>query len=171
MLIVLISYAEIQFQSDDGPGVFSSFRAFRLFKIFKLFQVGDLRILIDSIAFTLTTINDYTILLLLFVYIFALLGMSFFAGQIKINEDTDKVDHVNGTSPRENFDNIWWSLITIFEVMMGEGWNDLMYQSMRSVHMLSAVYFISLILLGNIIMLNLFLAILLGNFDKARNFG
>lgn len=28
-----------------------------------------------------------------------------------------------------------------------------------------------LVIFGNIIMLNLFLAILLGNFDKARNFG
>ena len=34
----------------------------------------------------------------------------------------------------------------------------------------SAIYFITLILFGNIIMLNLFLAILLGNFDKARTF-
>jgi hypothetical protein len=31
-------------------------------------------------------------------------------------------------------------------------------------------YFITLILFGNIVMLNLFLAILLGNFDKARQF-
>ena len=34
----------------------------------------------------------------------------------------------------------------------------------------SAIYFITLILFGNIIMLNLFLAILLGNFSKARTF-
>lgn len=60
-----------------------------------MFQVGDLRILIDSIAFTLTTIGDYVILLLLFVYVFALLGMSFFAGNIKFDKD-DNVDLVNG---------------------------------------------------------------------------
>jgi hypothetical protein len=33
------------------------------------------------------------------------------------------------------------------------------------------MYFILLVLTGNIIMLNLFLAILIGNFEKARNFG
>lgn len=45
-----------------------------------------------------------------------------------------------------------------------------MYNCMRSVSPIAAVYFIALVITGNIIMLNLFLAILLGNFDKARNF-
>ena len=97
---MIISLAEI-FQ--DGPGGFSAFRAIRLFKIFKYFQSGDLKILIGSITFTLTTIGDYVILLLLFMYVFALLGMSFFAGSVKFNED-DKLDLVNGVPPRANFD-------------------------------------------------------------------
>ena len=46
-----------------------------------------------------------------------------------------------------------------------------MYSCIRSVHPISACYFILLVLTGNIIMLNLFLAILIGNFEKARNFG
>lgn len=45
-----------------------------------------------------------------------------------------------------------------------------MYDCMRSVSSIASVYFIGLVVTGNIIMLNLFLAILLGNFDKARNF-
>jgi uncharacterized membrane protein (GlpM family) len=103
LLIVTISLAEMYFQSDDGPGVFSSFRAFRLIKIFRLIKDGDLRILLDSITFTLTTIGDYVILLLLFIYVFSLMGMSFFAGFMKFDEN-DKVDIENGISPRENFD-------------------------------------------------------------------
>ena len=128
LLIVIISLAQLLVQSEgDGPGIFSSLRAFRLFKLFKLFRSGDLRILLDSIAFTLTTISDYVILLLLFIFVFALMGMSFFAGKIKFNEDIDKVDHVNGVSPRTNFDDLLWAVITIFEVLMGEAWNDIMY--------------------------------------------
>lgn len=114
LLIVIISIAQLQFQSDNSPGIFSSLRAFRLFKLFKLFRVGDLRILLDSITFTLSTISDYVILLLLFIFIFALMGMSFFAGQVKFNEETDRVDLINGVSPRTNFDDIIWSIITIF---------------------------------------------------------
>lgn len=89
----------------DGPGIFSSLRGFRLMKIFKLFKSGDLKILLDSITFTLTTIGDYVILLMLFMYVFALLGMSVFAGKIEFDED-DKVDLENGLPPRTNFDTI-----------------------------------------------------------------
>ncbi len=44
-----------------------------------------------------------------------------------------------------------------------------MYSCIRSVGWLSSLYFISLVIFGNIIMLNLFLAILLGNFEEASS--
>ena len=149
-------------------------RAFRLFKIFKLFQVGDLRILIDSISFTITTIGDYVILLCLFMYVFSLLGMSFFAGKVTFDEDMNYLSKAEGgVSPRNNFDEVWWSLITIFQILLGEGWNEIMYNCMRTIdsEFTVAIYFFILVIFGNVIMLNLFLAILLGNFEKARNFG
>jgi len=172
--IVMISLLEFQ---TDGLGI-SSLRAARLIKLFKLFKVGDLRILIDSIIFTLSTIKEYVILLLLFIFVFALMGMSFFAGKVKFDPITDQVMPLGpdempidgGVSPRANFDDLFWAVITIFEVLMGESWNEIMYSCIRSVSPMSAVYFIALVVGGNIIMLNLFLAILLGNFDKARNF-
>lgn len=40
-----------------------------------------------------------------------------------------------------------------------------MYDSYRATGSVSVIYFISLVLFGNIIMLNLFLALLLGNFN------
>ena len=48
---------------------------------------GDLRILLDSITFTLTTINDYVLLLTLVMYVFSLLGMSFFAGKMMFDDN------------------------------------------------------------------------------------
>ena len=79
----------------DDSSVVSAMRAFRLFKIFRLLKVGDLRVLIDSINFTIITIGDYAILLLLFIYVFALMGMSFYAGKIRFNEDGE-CDLVDG---------------------------------------------------------------------------
>ena len=106
LIIVIISIIELQMSGgEDGPGIFSSLRGFRLMKIFKLFRSGDLKILLDSITFTLTTIGDYVILLMLFMYVFALLGMSVFAGKIEFDEN-DKLDLVNGLPPRTNFDTL-----------------------------------------------------------------
>ena len=87
LFIVLVSIGEMQFGSSEKNSVFSSFRAFRLFKIFRLFKVGDLRILIDSITFTITTIGDYVILLALFIYVFSLIGQSFFAGYLWFDDN------------------------------------------------------------------------------------
>lgn len=84
LVVVIISIAEMYIPGNISG--FSCFRAFRLFKILRLFRVGDLRILLDSIQFTLTTIGDYVILLLLFIYVFALIGMSFFAGKINFDD-------------------------------------------------------------------------------------
>jgi hypothetical protein len=167
--IVIVSIAEMFLDSSEGGGAFSALRAFRLFRIFKIFRAGDLRTLLDSIAFTVLTIKDYTILLCLFIYVFALLGMSFFAGKVKFDEDG--AYDLEGEPPRINFDNLKWSALTVFEIMIGENWNGVMYDHMRTVGAASCIYFISLVILGSIIMLNLFLAILLGNFDRARAFG
>jgi hypothetical protein len=170
--IVVVSILEMLLASEGGGGggAFSALRAFRLFRIFKIFRTGDLRTLIGGIASTVLTIKDYTILLGLFIYVFALLGMSFFAGQVKFNDDGD-VDLENGVAPRANFDSIAWSALTVFEIMIGENWNSVMYDHMRTIGDGSCLYFVALVVFGNIIMLNLFLAILLGNFDRARSDG
>ena len=126
--------------------------------------------LLDSIIFTLSTIGPYVVFLLFFIYIFALVGMSFYAGKIKFNEE-GKVDIENGESPRENFDTLGNTVLTIFIVIMGAGWSEVMISAIRCTGMGSAIYFVLLFIVGGIILLNLFLAIMLGNFDKAKIFG
>ena len=80
-------------------------RTFRVFRIFKLFKIGDMRMILDSIIYTISTIGPYVVFLFFFMYIFALVGMSFYAGKIKFNDD-DQVDLDGGDSPRENFDSL-----------------------------------------------------------------
>ena len=48
---------------------------------------------------------DYAILLVIFIYIFALMGMSFFASMLKFNSETNLYDP-DGEVPRTNFDYI-----------------------------------------------------------------
>ena len=115
-VIVLISLIEMgmeQMSKSSGGdeegggsgGAISAMRALRLFRVFKLFKAGDLRTLLDGIAFTILAVGDYCILLGLFIYVFALLGMSIFAGKIKYNDDGE-LDVENGEVPRANFDKV-----------------------------------------------------------------
>ena len=114
-------------------------------------------------------ILPYIALLVFFMYIFALVGMSFYAGQIRFDENGN-VDTVNGTPPREVYDSLGQSFLTIFQVLMGAEWRFIWYQHMMSCGMTAAFFYVFLIIIIGIIMLNLFLAIMLGNFDKARIF-
>lgn len=102
-LIVVVSIAEmivgaLALEGDGGGGAFSALRAFRLGRIFKMFKGGDLRNLLNSIIMTIRNIYDYTILLSLFVYVMALLGMSVFAGNVKFDDNGEPSD--TGTPPR-----------------------------------------------------------------------
>lgn len=76
------------------------------------------------------------------------------------------------TFPRDNFNNVWWALTTVFIVIIGEDWNWTMYQWVRaygygsSVSYFIAIYFfVILMIFGNIILFSLFTAILLQNFE------
>ena len=53
---------------------------------------------------------------------------------------------------------------------MGAEWRFIWYQHMLAQGMTASLYYIALHIVIGIIMLNLFLAIMLGNFDKARSY-
>ena len=72
--VVAMSWIEMAMGAEGGSSL-GALRAIRLFRVFKLFKSGDLRILMDSIVITISTIGPFTVLLCLFLYVFALMGM------------------------------------------------------------------------------------------------
>jgi hypothetical protein len=71
--------------------------------------------------------------------------------------------------PRAHFDTLWWSIVSVFQVLTGENWNDLVVISMNAHSwFVGSLYFCILTLVGNFMILNLFLAILIGNMEAAR---
>jgi hypothetical protein len=53
---------------------------------------------------------------------------------------------------------------------MGAEWRFIAYQHMLATGVTASIYYIAIHVIIGIVMLNLFLAIMLGNFDKARCF-
>lgn len=88
----------------------------------------------------------------LLIFIYALIGMQFFSGQIPHNEDG---------SFRYNFNTFGYSIITIFVLLTAENWNTILCYFIAKDGWAAVIYFVSLIIFGNIMLLNLFLAILL----------
>ena len=75
--------------------------------------------------------------------------------------------------PRENFNNVFNSIVTVFIIIVAEDWNQVMYLYVRALgadmsggRNLATAYFISLFVIGNIIFLALFTALLLKSQEK-----
>ena len=172
--IVILSVAELVMEAGSGADVVSTLRvlrlmrSIRLLKLFKVLKTEDLIVLGAAIRITVASLGNFVILLFLYAYIVSILGMQLFAGKLKYNEEGN-VDP-DGDSPTLHFDTLWWAFYTIFTTMVGDNWNTVMYDCSRSVNFYtSSLYFVILIFFGQVIMINLFLAILLGNFDSSRN--
>ena len=71
-------------------------------------------------------------------------------------------------SPQENFDGFTNAFTTVFNVLQGEGYYLIMYNVARSVGKVGILFFVTLVVFGNIILLKLFLAVLLDNFEDKR---
>ena len=173
-VIVVISVFEffifiLQIDFSSG-GALSALRAVRLLRVFKLARSWvSFRILLEKIIITVKDIRNFTVLMLIFMFIFTLLGMELYGHKIKyINSDKDFVINETqvGVSPRLNFDDFWTGFLTIFIIFIGEDWNAVMYDHVRATGVFSIFFFIFLFVIGNIILLNLFLAILLKNFEE-----
>lgn len=79
--------------SSGAFGEITGFRTLRLFRILKLARNWmTLRTLLSTIAATLIDVGYFTILLFLFIIIFALLGMEFFAFNIRYNDESVRVN-------------------------------------------------------------------------------
>lgn len=59
--------------------------------------------------------------------------------------------------------------MTTVQILSGENWNVVMYNARRATGWLSVFYFVSLIIMGMMIVMNLFLAILLSNFTNKED--
>jgi len=94
------------------------------------------------------------------MFVYCLLGMELFGHKIKYTADWT-YDLENGTAPRINFDSFWHGMITIFITLTGDSWNFIMYDHVRFNEPVGVIYFLTLVIIGRFMLLNLFLAILL----------
>ena len=62
--------------------------------------------------------------------------------------------------PRAHYDGFLWGFVTTFQVITGENWNEVMYVAVAQSGMRSVAYFVVVTVVGNLVVLNLFLGVL-----------
>jgi len=116
--IVIMSYVEL-FMPGEASSL-SVLRAFRLLRIFKIIKSWDsLRILLSTVLNSLQAITNLGVLIMLYLFISALLTKQFY------NQDLLDAD---GSVSRYSFKTTIQALVTIFIILTGENWNEIMVQ-------------------------------------------
>uniref|UniRef100_A0A3Q2XN67 Calcium voltage-gated channel subunit alpha1 H n=1 Tax=Hippocampus comes TaxID=109280 RepID=A0A3Q2XN67_HIPCM len=157
-IIVIISVWEIVGEADGGLSVLRTFRLLRVLKLVRFLPA--LRRQLVVLMKTMDNVATFCMLLMLFIFIFSILGMHLFGCKFGLRQDS------GDTLPdRKNFDSLLWATVTVFQILTQEDWNAVLYNGMASTTPLAALYFVALMTFGNYVLFNLLVAILVEGFQ------
>ncbi|XP_061169673.1 voltage-dependent calcium channel type A subunit alpha-1-like [Saccostrea echinata] len=167
--VIIVSIIEViwSYYKDGASFGISTLRALRLLRVFKVTRYwSSLRNLVVSLLSSMRSIVSLLFLLFLFILIFALLGMQLFGGEMNFDDGR----------PDAHFDTFPIALLTVFQILTGADWNEVMYAGIRAhgieegdkTGMFYSIYFIILVVFGNYTLLNVFLAIAVDNLTNAQ---
>ncbi|ROT80159.1 voltage-dependent p/q type calcium channel [Penaeus vannamei] len=167
IILVFLNTACVAAEHYGQPDWLTKFLYYAEFIFLGLFITemywASLRNLVISLLSSMRSIISLLFLLFLFILIFALLGMQLFGGSFNFPEGT----------PLANFNTFAIALLTVFQILTGEDWNEVMYNGIASQGgiksgMIYSLYFIILVIFEQ---LQLFGVFPLGAFDGSESLG
>ncbi|MGH0167238.1 UNVERIFIED_CONTAM: hypothetical protein FKN15_074186 [Acipenser sinensis] len=159
-IIVCLSLMELGLSNVEGLSVLRSFRLLRVFKLAKSWPT--LNTLIKIIGNSVGALGNLTLVLAIIVFIFAVVGMQLFGKSY-----TDCVCKINKDCklPRWHMTDFFHAFLIVFRVLCGE-WIETMWDCMQVAgEPLCLIVFMLVMVIGNLVVLNLFLALLLSSFS------
>lgn len=150
--VALMNLLEILFENQ----IFKIMGILRIMRILR--SLSFMKYLIHVIKRALENYVYILSLLILFLLIFALLGMNLFGGQFT----------VLNMQYRQNFDNYNNAFIAAFQILTSTVWQQILYlgYAAKTSSAITFLYLFSWIFIGNYVFLNIFLAIILEEFTK-----
>lgn len=158
---------------------FASFRVVRLVvKMLRVVRLATVFARNDGMVMLLkTVIGSSGLLGALFTFIFAFMCLiSIAAGHTmgichspKASPDLENGQEI-GTDgfPRENFYHFSDAVLSNFQIMSGEDWAPMMYRYMNCSGQWAVLYFVFVVVVTNFFLLNIFVAVILENFELSE---
>jgi len=126
-------------------------RLMRLLRVLRLISaVPELRLIVATLIRSLPSMGHVILLMSVLFYIYAVTGYHLFHAHDPVH-----------------WDNLGIALLTLFRVVTLEDWTDIMYTAM-ALHPLAWIYFVSFVIVGTFVVVNLFIAVVLNNLDEAK---
>ena len=153
-----LSLVELLAEGVSGLSMLRSFRLLRVFKLAKSWK--SLNDILTIMMNTVGALSNLTFVLCIIIFIFAVMGMQLFGKDYESN-----VCRWDGCAmPRWNFTDFMHSFMIVFRVLCGE-WIESMWDCIFVSGKACIPYFMATVLVGNLVILNLFLALLLSSFS------
>ena len=159
--IVFLSLVEMSIPGESAG--LSVFRAMRILRIFKVARgLENFQKVLSSVVAVMPELANFAGLVLLFIFFFAVMGLHLFGGTFDVLvTGNEEFEGVMDELPRSHFDSFEWAILSVFQMLTGENWNTLMYDTIKANGLGALIYFLLVIIFGVFMLLNLFLAVLL----------
>ncbi len=123
----------------------------RLLRVLRLIStIEDLRLIVAALVKSIPNVGHILMLMSVIVYIYAIIGIQLF-------QEHDP----------EHWGNIGLAVLTLFEIITLEGWIDVNAKAME-LNPWAWVYFVSFVIVGTFVVVNLFIAVVINNLDRAK---
>ncbi|XP_006770619.1 PREDICTED: sodium channel protein type 11 subunit alpha [Myotis davidii] len=168
-IVALLSFVDV-IMPQSLP-VFRSFRVLRVFKLAKSWPT--LNTLIKIIGHSVGALGNLTVVLAIVIFIFSVVGMQLFGSSFSCEKKNPKACD-STTSPcfrRWHMGDFYHSFLVVFRILCGE-WIENMWECMiEADKYLCIVIFLLIMVIGKLVVLNLFIALLLNSFSNEERDG
>lgn len=143
--------------SDHEGNGLSSIRLVRVMRIIRIVSfLNRLALLVNAFIWALESVMYVALLIILFIYIFAILGNSFFGNKPTLQRD---VMEASGTDTDDLFGTILRSMASLLQVMTLDSWMGQITRPISDQQPMAWAYFLIFFMVGSLGLLNLLTAI------------
>ena len=126
-------------------------RLARLLRVVRLISaIQDLRLIVAALVRSIPSVGHVIMLMSIVVYIYAIMGF-----------------HLFHEHDPENWGSLSISLLTLFNIITLDGWTEVMDTAMER-NSFAWVYFVSFVVVGTFVVINLFIAIIINSLDDTK---
>eukprot|EP00754_Rhynchopus_humris_P041315 Rhum_TRINITY_DN24898_c0_g1::Rhum_TRINITY_DN24898_c0_g1_i1::g.180453::m.180453 len=184
--------------------VVTPMRSFRSLRVLRLVTAGspEMKVVLQSVIAAMPSIQHVIFVSTMVWFIFAVVGTSLFKGSLYECSNPDITTEANctgmfmreakqafgvGYEPGEaswqrswfNFDNVFESMFSLFQIAVGEKWREMLYRTMdapgpgegprlNSNYWQAALFYVAFIVLGQFFFINLFIGVLIQSFAVVK---
>jgi voltage-gated sodium channel len=126
-------------------------RVFRLLRVLRLINAWpELRLIVETLVRSIPSMLHITALMGILFFIYAVLGF-----------------HLFSEHDPTHWRDLSYAMLTLFRIVTLEDWTDVMYTAME-LSPAYALYFVSFVVIGTFVVINLFIAVVINNLDEAK---